>query len=48
MAPTPCSAWMALKPSATRPMASSQETTRHSSSIVSRTIGCICRSSWLA
>ncbi len=43
--PTPCSSWMALKPSATRAMASSHDTTCHSSSMESRTIGCICRSS---
>ena len=46
--PTPCSAWIALKPSATRAIASSQETVRHSSSMESRTIGESWRSSWEA
>ena len=48
IAPTPCSAWRALKPSATLAIASSHETLRHSSSIVSRTIGSSWRSSWAA
>ena len=48
IAPTPCSAWMALKPSATLAIASSHETVRHSSSIVSRTIGDSWRSLWEA
>ena len=48
MEPTPCWAWISRKPEAMRAMASAQDTTRHSSSMVSRTIGSICRSWWEA
>ena len=44
MEPTPCCSWMPRNPEATRSTASSQDTTRHSSSMESRTIGSICRS----
>ena len=47
MAPTPCRSWMPRNPSATLAIASSHETTRHGSSMRSRTIGSSCRSSWL-
>ena len=48
MEPTPCSDWMAWKPVATVAIASSHETFRHSSSIVSRTMGESWRSRWAA
>ncbi len=48
IAPTPYSAWSALKPVATVEIASSHETWRHSSSIESRTIGDSWRSRWEA
>ena len=40
----PCSAWIALKREAAKSIASSQETTRHSSEVDSRTIGVVMRS----
>ena len=48
IAPTPCSAWSDWKPVAILAIASSHETLRHSSSIVSRTIGDSWRSLWAA
>ena len=44
IAPTPYFSRSERNPDATRAIASSHETTRHSSSIESRTIGAICRS----
>jgi hypothetical protein len=46
--PTPCFSRRPRNPSATRVMASSHDTTCHSSSIESRTIGDSCRSRWEA
>jgi hypothetical protein len=46
--PAPCSAWISRSLRAVNPMASSQETSRHSSVIDSRSIGFMTRSGWLA
>ena len=48
IAPVPWAAWMRLNSEATRPIASSQDTSRQGSVVFSRTIGFRMRSGWLA